>query len=256
MIINIKERHKKLLDLLNQNEMMEVSDLARILDCSMMTIRRDLESLSTEGLVKKIHGGAVSVKSNDFLQPSFYERIKENSEEKNRIGKAAVNLLQNDDIVFFDGSTTSLAVVDNIPGSLSLTAITNGLVTATRLASMPNINVIIIGGDVNSPTLSSANYVAKSQIEIYKADYFFLSTNSVLYPEGIYEKSMSLIEIKKSFAAQAKKTVLLADHRKFNRNSLSLSLEFKDISIMITDKKTPAAILDQIRASNVEVIVV
>jgi DeoR/GlpR family transcriptional regulator of sugar metabolism len=250
-----QERQKKLMDLLNQNERMEVSDLAERLNCSMMTIRRDLEFLENEGVVKKIHGGVINLK-NDYLQSSFYDRIKECSREKMLIGQAAVELIKNDNIVFFDASTTSLAAVDNIPNSLSFTAITNGLMTAVRLSSKPYVNVIAIGGDIDSPTLSSVNFLAIKQIELFQADLFILSTNSISYPEGIYENCLPLIELKKSFAARAEKTILLADHRKFNRKSLSLSLELKEISTIITDKKAPSSIIDKIKTSGVEVIVV
>ena len=249
------ERQKKLMELLRQNERMEVSDLAQILNCSMMTIRRDLEFLEKEGAVKKIHGGVINLK-NDYLQSSFYDRIKECSVEKTLIGQAAVKLIHNDDIVFFDASTTALTAVDNIPNSLSFTAITSGLMTAVHLSSKPYVNVITIGGDLDKPTLSSVNFLANKQIDLFQADLFILSTNSISYPEGIYENYLPLIELKKSFAARAKKTILLADYRKFNRTSLSLSLELQELSTIITDKKAPSSIIANIKTRGVEVIIV
>lgn len=250
-----QERQRMIVDLMNQNDMMGVADLAERLNCSMMTIRRDLESLENEGTLKRIHGAAINVK-NDYLQPSFYDRIQECSEEKIRIGKAAIELIKNGDIVFFDGSTTALTAANNIPESLHITAVTNGLMTAVSLASKPNINVIIVGGDINSPTLSSVNFLAKKQIELFHADHFILSTNSISYPDGIFEKSLALIDIKKSFAARAKNTILLVDYRKFNRNSLSLSLALEEISTIITDIKAPPDEVSEIRGIGIEVIVV
>jgi DeoR family fructose operon transcriptional repressor len=248
-------RQKEILELLSQCERIEVAELSSKFDCSMMTIRRDLEELQAEGIVRKVHGGVIYLRGNS-AQPSFYDRIKECKEEKALIGRAAAELIKNGDIVFLDGSTTCLAAAENIPHSLSFTAITNGLMTAVRLSSKSNTDVIVIGGAVDSPTLCSANFLAIRQIEMFQADLFLLSTNSISYPEGIYEKNLSLIELKKSFAARAKKTVLLADYRKFERKSLSLSLELKDIAVVITDKRAPAGILAELRGRGMEVIVV
>jgi DeoR/GlpR family transcriptional regulator of sugar metabolism len=249
------ERQKRIVELVAHHDRMTVSGLSSMFNCSMMTIRRDLEYLEREGLVKKIHGGVVNARP-DALQSTFYDRIKESSSEKTLIGRAAAGLVKNGDVVFFDSSTTTYAAVDNLPYDLSCTAITCGLVTAVKLATKPRINVIVIGGSVDKTTLTSVNFIATKQISLFQADLFILSTNSISYPEGIYEQSLPLIELKKCFAAQAKRTVLLADHRKFDRKSLSLSLELEDISTIITDGEAPRPVIEKIRALGVEVRVV
>lgn len=248
------ERQKLLLDILYSNQMMSVSELSEELNSSMMTIRRDLDHLEQEGVIRKVHGGAVLIKS-DNDQNSFQERIQENKVEKQKIGKEAAKLIKENSIVVFDSGTTSLAVADSIPEKLKFTAITTSLMTAVALCNKPDINIISIGGNIQNNIYSSINYLCVEMIKRFNADMAFITTKAFSFPEGTFEDSLPLIEVKQALVSISKKVILLADHSKFENKSLSLSIPINKIDTIVTDDKTSKKIIEQIRTINVEVII-
>lgn len=236
------------MDLLGSRGAVSISEMAGTLGASMMTIRRDIDSLEKEGLVRKMHGSAVLVGS-DSSQPSYHERVAECQEEKDRIGKAAAAMIWKGSIVIFDAGTTPQAVVQHIPQDLEFTAITTGLMTATALCSRTNANVICIGGNIHQSSYSAINYFATEMIARFHADLAFISTKSVSLPDGLFEMQLPLIEIKRAISAVSDKVVLLADHRKFSSKALCLSVPIKEIDLIITDGQVPEdaqALLDSL----------
>ena len=249
-----EQRHRDMIDLLSINNIMSVTELSERLNASKMTIRRDLEQLEEKGFIKRVHGGALYIRNND-LQPSFYERINEASDEKKKIGKAAAELIENDDIVFFDAGTTSLSVAYHIPDNIEFTAITTGLMTAIALCDKPKVNIINIGGSIHTSSMSSINHMAIENICKFNADKAFISTKAVALPEGTYEAQMALIEIKKAIVQQSEKIILLADHSKFKTKSLSKAIPLNDIDIIITDSKIPEILVDEIKENDIGIII-
>ena len=249
------ERHKNLIELLESEEVMAVADLSEKLSISAMTIRRDLEFLEKKGTIKKLHGGAVLLKNNNY-QPSFQQRINEYYEYKVKIGKEAAKLIQKGSAVFFDAGTTTLAIVDNIPENLEFTAITTGLMTAVALCNKPNINVVNIGGNIHHTSYSSINHVSIEMIKKFNADMAFITTKAFCFPEGTYEAFLPLIEIKRAIVSVSEKIILLADHSKFDTKSLSFSIPLNDIDMFITDSLTPKSVVDKIREIGKEIHIV
>lgn len=249
------QRQQSLLDLLKMNNAMSVSELAKKLGMSMMTIRRDLEYFEQNGIIEKVHGGAVLLK-NDNEQPSFQERVVEYSVEKYKIGKEAAKLIKKGDIVVFDSGTTPLAIIENIPDNLEFTAITTGLITAIDLCNKPKVNVVSIGGNVHSSSFTSINYLAVDMIKRFNADMAFISTKAFSMPGGTYESLLPLIEIKRAIVSVSKKVILVADHSKFENKSLSLSIPLENIHTIITDDKTPEFVVKDLENVGKEIIVV
>ncbi len=249
------ERQSLIMSYLEAHGTVSVSDLANSLGFSMMTIRRDLDELEQDSLIKKVHGGAILLQ-NDSVQPNFYKRIIENTEEKNKIAYAAAALIKQGNIVFFDAGTTSHTIAKFIPEHLSFTAITNCIMTGAELCSKPNVNVILLGGELHHSSYSTINNVALSQVSNYHADLALISTKAFSYPEGIFETLLPLIEIKKAFVRSAEKTTLVLDYTKFQSKSLCLSIPLNDIDEIITDNKAPSDVLENLKNMGKSVIVV
>lgn len=241
------ERQEKLVQLLEKENTMKVSDLSGRLNSSMMTIRRDLDFLEENGIVKRYHGGAVLAKR-DTEQPSFFERVVEFSDEKRAIGAEAAKLIQPGSIVFFDAGTTPLSVVEHLPDDLEFTAITTGLLTAVSLCQKPKINVVTIGGNIHRSSFSSVSYKAVELIRQLHADMAFISTKAILLPSGTYEAHLPLIEIKKSIVDVSDRVVLLASSDKFRSKSMCKAIPLEKIDLIITDdglKKNYIEALDE-----------
>lgn len=247
------ERQEQLLRILTKKQTMSVSDLSEALNTSMMTIRRDLNSLEQKGLIKRVHGG-VFLQRKDNNQPSFHERLDEFSDAKNKIGKKAAEYIKNGDIVFFDAGTTTLAIVEHIPDDLEFTAITSGLLTAVALSNKPNINVITIGGNVHKSSYSSINYLAVEAIKRFNGNSAFISTKAFNFPEGAFEAQLPLIEVKTTMVEMSETVYLLADHSKFNTKSLCHSVNLSSIDVIITDNLEQPEIEQQIADSGIKLI--
>lgn len=248
------QRQQKLLELMQSNEIMTVSDLMDKMSTSRMTICRDIDDLEKTGVVKKIHGGAVLIKR-DSSQPTFQERITEFCEEKVKIGKEAAKLIKPGASAFFDAGTTPLAIIEHIPDNLEFTAITTGLMTAVALCKKINVNVIIIGGNIHKTSYSTINYFSVDMIKKFKADIAFISTKAFSFPEGTFEAQMPLIEIERAIVSVSKNVVLVADHSKFETESLCLSIPLNSINTIVTDKLTSPAIIDELTKKGIEVII-
>lgn len=249
-----KQRQQKLLELMQSNEIMRISDLMEKLNISRMTICRDIDDLEKTGAIKKIHGGAVLMKR-DNSQPSFQERITEFRHEKDIIGKEAAKLIKPGASVFFDAGTTPLAIIQHIPDKLEFTAITTGLMTAVALCNKPNISVIIIGGNVHKTSYSTVNYLSVDMIRKFNADMAFISTKAFTLPGGAFEAQMQLIETERAIVSVSKKTILVADHSKFETESLCLSIPLNSINTIVTDRLTSSVVLDELAKQGLEIIV-
>ena len=250
-----QQRQDEIMRLLQENDTMLVSVLAETLGCSMMTIRRDIDELSKQSLVKKIHGGAMMHKQ-DVVQPSFDRRIVQNTSEKERIGRKVASMIENGSSVFFDAGTTPLNVAKAIPASVSITAITNSIMTAAELCTKPNINVIMVGGELHHSSFSAVNNIAMETAERFTTDLAIISTKAIYANTGLYETYLPLIEIKKTIAKRAEKVILVADYSKFDEHAMCLSVSIDDIDVVVTDDKTSEENIDILQNAGKEVIVV
>lgn len=239
-------RHKSIIELLSKQGPISILELAGKLDASMMTIRRDLDVLEKNGFVRKMHGSAVLINS-DNSQPTYLERVAECKDEKNRIGKAAADMIKVGSIVLFDAGTTTLAIIQHIPPDKNFTAITTGLMTAAALCNKTVANVICIGGNIHPSSVSAINYFAIDMLNSFHADMAFISTKSVSLPDGLFETQLPLIEIKKKMVSVSDKVILLADHRKFSYKALCLSVPLQDIDVIISDTLIPESAIDQLK---------
>jgi DeoR family transcriptional regulator, fructose operon transcriptional repressor len=248
------ERQNKLIELLSDHSVMSVSDLAKQLNSSMMTIRRDLEMLSLVNRVKKVHGGAVLIRK-EVDQLPFHDRVTALQEEKNRIGKAATQFIKEGSIIFFDAGTTPYSVVKNLPDNIEFTAITIGLMTAVALCEKPKVNIICIGGNVHHSSYSMMNYMAIDTIRRFRADVAFIATEAISVTEGAFDAQLPLIEVKRAIVEVSQNVILLADHSKFDERSLCLSVPISDFDIIITDDQTRQDHINKLREKGIEVVI-
>ena len=246
------QRQSEILRLLEKNGTMLTSDLAEILNCSMMTIRRDVEEMEADFKVRKVHGG-VELSIEDDAQPSFSKRIIQSPQEKHSIAMEAIKHIQQGSTVFFDSGTTPLYIAKALPVSFSFTAITNSIMTAAELCSKPNVTVIMIGGELHHSSYSAVNNIAIELAGKFKTDLAIISTKSILIPDGLYEATLSLIEIKRTFVKCANKVLLVADHTKFTETAMCLSIPLEEIDYLITDTGTPQDILEKLQKYGIQV---
>ncbi|WP_392565275.1 DeoR/GlpR family DNA-binding transcription regulator [Utexia brackfieldae] len=166
-----EQRQARIGQLLAETGRVMCADLARKLGVSEHTIRRDLQVLASQGLCKKVYGGAVSQMKQSA---SFEVRASQHVAEKAQVAKSCAQLLKADSCVFIDAGSTYLAMVELMPLTLALTIVTNSPQIAAALASRPQIELILLGGKVNPLTGSTLGADTAKQLTGMVFDQTFI----------------------------------------------------------------------------------
>lgn len=245
------QRQQKILEQLEQDRTSVVSQLAEMLGCSTMTIRRDLNELVKKGLVNKVHGGVLAADNGEADQNALSRRMQENVDKKQRIGAKAAQYIKEDMCVFFDAGSTALYVARALPMSSRFTAITCSLMAAEELCKRPNISVVMLGGELHNSTLSSINKLALDMTRAFTADIAIISTKAINPDEGLLETVLPLIEIKRLMVRNSSRTLVVADSSKFEDTAMCLSIPISKVDQIITSDDLNPDIVEALRKRNI-----
>ena len=200
-----------------------------------MTVRRDLDKLEADGVLRRTHGGAVA-QHRTQIELNYLARQKQHRREKESIGELAAGLVEDGQSVFLDAGTTVLAMVQHLTDRKALTVITTSLPVQMALLNSPSVDVILVGGQVLAPTMSLIGTLAQETISNMRFDWTFLGTGGIDVDRGLTHSTMEEIPIKKAAAASGSKVAVLVDHHKFGYNALSLFMPMDDIDMIVTDR--------------------
>jgi DeoR/GlpR family transcriptional regulator of sugar metabolism len=250
------ERRLVLADLVRQNPVVTVEDLARRFAVSAQTIRRDFQVLEQQGLLTRTYGGAVA-RLDDTLQLSreyaFRAREQEQAVQKRAIARAALDFLEPESAVIFDASTTVLALARELPLDIELTAIVNALHIALELSRRPNVNLTMIGGTLRQTSFSFTGPMSEAALSRLFADTAFISARGLAVGRGLTEANPSESALKEMMVTNATRVVALIDSSKLGRTALSLFASFTGIDVLITDDGAAPDQVEQLRSAGVEV---
>lgn len=245
------ERQRKIIDRINQNSTVKVTALSKEFDVTEETIRKDLEKLEKQGVLKRSYGGAVLVNAGDT---PFEDRVCENSDAKNKIGVIVSNLIEDDEIIMLDSSTTCLAIAKNIPQTKSGTIITNGIGAILQMGSNESITVISTGGTLRHYSMSLIGPTARANIENCYADKAIISCKGIDETRGIMDANELEIEIKRAMIMCAKEVVLVIDSNKLEKSSLYKLADLSMIDMIVMDKKPSRKWVDLFQKYSIKLI--
>ncbi|MCM3671900.1 DeoR/GlpR family DNA-binding transcription regulator [Mesobacillus maritimus] len=242
----LNERQQGIVDTIETNGSVRVSQLSKEYHVSEETIRRDLEKLEMDGFVNRIHGGAVRKVSHEGMEIPVIKRQETNIKEKEMIAKKAASYVEDGDIIAIDASTTGLQMTKYLKGKM-LTVITNSIPVTLGLIQEEDIQVILIGGYAKGHSMSLVGNFAERVIQDYHVDKFFFSCMGVDFRRGVSEAHEAQALVKKQIFNISEKLYLLADHSKFGQKSLVRLCGLKEVDYLVTDKKVS---IDKIRELN------
>ncbi len=219
-------RKRKILEFLSQNEEMEVTEMAKYLEVSDITIRRDLIDLESKGLLIRTHGGAVKIDEN--IAVSFQDKSVKNAKEKDFICQLASKEIQEGDVIFIDCGSTTFELCKYIREK-KIHVITNSLPVVNALAHS-KVKVNLIGGELDTERMAMHGMMAVEHIRKYQATKAFIGVDG-LTTEGLFAHSEKEAEISLNIAAQAAQTYLLCDASKIGKKSY---LNFGGIGLLHT----------------------
>lgn len=227
------DRRRKILDELNALGSIMVTDMSVQFGVTEETIRRDLGKLEKEGLLRRIHGGAISLKTKH--EYSYQIRSHQQVAEKQAIARKAREYICNGDTLLLDASTTVLCLSNLLEGFRDLTVITNSVLMTLELANMPNITTICTGGLLRPNSLSYVGPLTNQGINRYHADKLFFSGKGISVSLGLTDSNEMDIEVKQTMVKQAKEVILLIDHTKFSQTGLTQIAPLHNFDRIITD---------------------
>jgi len=228
----------------------DVSDVAAELGVTHETVRKDLIGLERQGLLRRVHGGALPV--GQSFEPAVSARVYFTA-EKTRIAKAALAHLPEDGAILIDAGSTTALLAELFPVGHKLTAYTNTLPIALALVKHPTVTVTMLGGRIRPLTLAEVDDWAARSLADINVDVAFLGANAISVDRGLTTPDPSEGAIKRLMLGSARRRILLADHSKVGTVSLYKHADLSDIDLLITDSDLPQSELRALQAAGLEV---
>lgn len=247
----VEERQAKILDILKKRQVESVRNLSKELFISGTSIRRDLERLEKLGFVKRTHGGAIYIQSENKLS-ALVVREKDQEMQKKHIAFIAASLINDGETIILDSSSTSLKVPFYLKDRVNLTVVTNGARTAVELASLDSIKTYCCGGQLMSNVYSYNDSHAQDFMRNVYAHKAFFSCKGISMKQGVTCVHDGEAEIRKCIIKNSVQNILLCDSSKFDHISTFKLCDFKELSMIITDKKPSDEWIELLKSCNVE----
>lgn len=229
------ERRNLILEKLQTEKRVVVSELSQLYDVSEETIRRDLDKLEKEGFATKSYGGAV-INEDIGIDLPFNVRKNQNVVGKQKMAEIAASLVQDGDHLFLDASTTAVFIAKALKDKERLTLITNSIEILIELSDVSGWNIISTGGTMKEGYLAFLGAGAENAIRSYYVDKVFFSCKALDPERGIMESQEPFGSTKKAMLSSARKKILVVDSSKFDQTAFAVAGSLRDVDVVITDK--------------------
>ena len=248
------QRLQAILDLLDNQGSVTVSDLAARCQVTGMTVRRDLDTLERKRLLRRVRGGAVSAQGRSY-EPPLIRRTREHPEEKRRIGAAAADLVKDGESIAVDVGTTAVEVARHLVRRHNLTVVTPSFQVATLLAEQPTLRVILTGGVLRPGEYSLMGPLAERAFQEFFLDKIFLGIGGIHLDTGLSEFSQEDAMVKRAMIASAKEVIVIADASKFGKKVFAAVAPLTAVHRVVTDASIRRDVLSRLKAKGIEVVV-
>ena len=254
-MISIAERHKYIIDKLNEVGFVRVIDMAEELEVTTVTIRRDFKILEGKKLLYRTHGSASPINPHT-ADRTLREKEQINTNEKNRIAIEAAKLIDESDSIMINSGSTICTFAEQLSVKEKLTVVTASLKASIIMGASKNINVIQLGGNYRENSMSViGNYTAKL-IENIACSKLFLGVDGIDLDFGVTTSNLEEAELNQAMMKSSLKTIILCDSSKFGKKGFGKICTLDLIDTIITDDRISKAMAEEIENLGVELIVV
>nr|WP_159464211.1 DeoR/GlpR family DNA-binding transcription regulator [Scandinavium goeteborgense] len=233
------QRKQQILQILTRDKQVHSGALSQHFGISEDSIRRDLRELAAEGLLQRVHGGALPI--SDAIAP-LETRKNVQSGSKQAVAEKAVQLIQPGQVVILDGGTTTHALVKQLPSDLPFTAVTHSPTIAVALVDFPKAEVILLGGVLFRHSAVMMGAAMLESLGRINADLFFMGVTGVHpnagFTTGNYEEAC----VKRALAGRAAETVVMASQEKLSSASAFVIGELSMASTLIVEQSLDKAL--------------
>lgn len=249
------KRHQLILDKLNHEHHVEVSDLCEELKVSAVTIRKDLKLLEDKGLLFRTHGGA-SLENPYINDRPINEKEKISVSEKSDISKKAAELIKDNDSIMIASGTTVQQLARSITNKGSLNVITSSLNVALELLNHQNIQVIQLGGNLRHSSSSVTGHYAQHILEHISCSLLFLGVDGIDLDYGCTTTSLEEALLNQKMMEASQRTIILADSSKFGKKSFGRICGLEQVDQVITDSGISPNLAKKIKDLGVKLSIV
>lgn len=247
-------RHEAILEALQARGRVDVPEVASAFSVSEVTVRRDLDQLARAGILRRVRGGAVSVRMRGEGLPYAMRRL-EHVAAKERIAAAAAALVVDGEAVCIDSGTTAAAVARQL-AARRLTVMPFSIQALEALVGSSTARVLLPGGSVNLEEGSIVGPLVEQSLRGLRFDTVFLSCCGASIGEGVTAHGLDDAAAKRAMIGAGRRIVLIAEGAKFSRSAMAITCSLHDVDVVVTDDTAPMEVLDELRAAGVEVITV
>ena len=252
-----KERRALILQMLEQKQEVQVSEISRLTGISEVTIRKDLTVLQNRHLLLRTRGGAMRKPvENPNEDTAISKKRMFNFKEKERIGEEAAKMIKDGDYIMLDSGTTTLEVARHLGKFQNLHIVTNAMNIATELMNYKRFDVVLLGGNVRYNSLSTVGPLALTVLRNFSRYKLFLGVDSFSFENGVSTPSLEEALLNQVMIQQADKVIAVFDSSKFNKRSFSHIANATDLDCIITDSAIPSGMISKLQKAGIEVRVV
>jgi DeoR family galactitol utilization operon repressor len=251
LIEELIDRERTILKLLSERGSLSVSLLSRELGVSEVTVRSDLKELEERGYLVRSRGGAYPA-----MNQSIVERQQLRIEEKNRIARAAADLVQDGDTIMIVAGTTTALVPKFLLGKGNIHIVTDSTLLFPWARSNPALDLTVVGGEFRGSTESFIGPIAMDAIRRFNVKLAFISADGFSIERGLTTHIVEGAEMVKAMTAQADRCVLLADSSKYGRSGFVTIMPLDSVDTLITDSELDAAQAALLQELGLELIIV
>jgi DeoR/GlpR family transcriptional regulator of sugar metabolism len=247
------DRRHRILERVAEEQTIHVGELARALEVSEMTIRRDIRRLERDGFVRQTYGGATAHLTRS-LDLAFNARALRNTREKRRIGMRATQLLGDARVIFVGIGTTAEQFARFLPVRPGLRVVTASLTTASLLGTRP-IDVVVLGGSVRRDDLTAVGPIAAATLARYGFDLAVLGAAGLSARWGLTELDDGEAEIQRLAIERSARVIVIADGSKIGVATNAVVAGIDRITTLVTDALAPADELAALQAAGIEIVI-
>lgn len=238
-----QERHARMLELLTDHERLSTARIADALGVSRETARRDMVELEAQGLLRRVHGGAVRAAASPPPEASYRERKAIAHAQKRAIGLAAAAMLPEGATCFIDAGTTTAALAEALVDRPDVQVITNSTDIARILSARAENRLLLLGGRPHPRVPATFGEMTLGGIERFLVDFALIGPVAVDPDRGVMDYELHEAEIARSMMLRARKRVVLADGRKIGAESRVAICRLDEIDRLVTDATADPAVL-------------
>ena len=247
------ERRGQITELISRQKTVTNAELMERFGISIETVRRDLDYLERQGVLRKVYGGAVVTVSLNS-EPEYASRSRTNYEEKNAIAREAAKLICPGDTVFLGVGTTVQAMVQYMKNIGQLTVFTNALRTAVELMEIPDCTVILPGGQLRVKELTLSGFPAEENLLNFNVDKAFIGIGGIT-EDGITDFHIGEARLHRQLVLNARQSVALADSTKLGIRAMNNVCTLEQISLVVTDGNADQRTMKALKKTGAKIIV-